>query len=60
MLARLARRAILRRVRNYATAATDDSSRIRNIALVAHIGVVHFQQLGFPMSDSRQTPGKPL
>ena len=38
MLARLARRAILRRFRSYATAATNDPSKIRNIALVAHIG----------------------
>ena len=47
MLARLARQAISRRVRNYATAATNGPSKIRNIALVAHIGVTHFLSLRF-------------
>ena len=51
MLARLTRQAISRRVRNYATATTNDPSKIRNIALVAHIGVTHFWLFRFPKSD---------
>jgi len=61
MLARLTRQAISSRVRNYATVATNDPSKIRNIALVAHIGIIHFwlfQPLG---SDNPciQIPGRP-
>ena len=55
MLARLARRTVSGHTRNYATAATNDPSRIRNIALVAHIGVVHFQPLGFLKSHNLPT-----
>jgi len=42
MHARLARQTIARYIRNYATAPTNDPSKIRNIALVAHIGATHF------------------
>ena len=51
MLVRSASQAILRRVRNYATVVTSDPSKIRNIALVAHIGVTHLWL--FPVSKVR-------
>ena len=62
MLVRLARQAILRRVRNYATAVTSDPSKIRNIALVAHIGVTHLWLFQFPKSVNAgtQIPGRLL
>lgn len=52
MLVRLTRQAILRRARNYATAASNDPARIRNIALVAHIGAAPFWLSRFPKSDN--------
>jgi hypothetical protein len=61
MLVRLARQVISRQLRNYATAATNDPSKIRNIALVAHIGVVYFQPLELPkLNNYPQTPERPL
>lgn len=52
MLVRLTRQAILRRARNYATAASNDPAKIRNIALVAHIGMAPFWLFGFLKSDN--------
>ena len=62
MLARLAGQAISRRVRSYATASANDPSKIRNIALVAHIGVVDSWSFRFPNSDNicMQIPARPL
>lgn len=51
MLVRLTRWAILRRARNYATAASNDPAKIRNIALVAHIGMASFWLFRLPKSD---------
>ena len=51
MHARLARQTIARYIRNYATAPTNDPSKIRNIALVAHIGATRCWQFRFPKFD---------
>ena len=52
MRARLARQTIARYIRNYATVPTNDPSKIRNIALVAHIGATRSWLLWLPKFDS--------
>lgn len=60
MLARLAKQVISRHARNYATVVRNDPSKVRNIALVAHIGMTHSWLFRFPKSDNVhvQIPGR--